>query len=122
MQQTKCRLRAGCMGIPLGLIAPLDRKRDKKSCNFSQMRRMTGFDVVFRLLRQSKIVPEGLRPAAHQGSIMSDAAENTGTTSEIDAQSKLTGVLDFMRGICGNLLADFPDVHRWDQTDEKSFN
>jgi len=49
---------------------------------------------------------------------MSDAADNTGTTSEIDAQSALTGILDFMRGICGHLLADFPDVHRWDQTDD----
>ena len=49
---------------------------------------------------------------------MSDAIGNSGATPDIDAHAALASVLDFLRRVCGNLLAEFPDVRRWDQSDD----
>ncbi len=49
---------------------------------------------------------------------MPDTTENRRPASDVDAEATLASVLDFLRRVCGTLLADFPDVHRWDQTDD----
>lgn len=40
------------------------------------------------------------------------------SSAAIDADAALFSVMDFLRQVCRNLLGNFPDVQRWDQTDD----
>jgi RNA polymerase sigma-70 factor (ECF subfamily) len=40
------------------------------------------------------------------------------SSAVIDADAALLSVMEFMRQVCRNLLGRFPDVQRWDQTDD----